>query len=518
MAKVIVQTTRRKLLKGLASGLGLAACQAFNTGCSALTHIVAAQGDRGRRRPNILVFIADDMSWLHTGAAGCNFVNTSNFDRLAREGAYFENAFSSAPICTPSRSSLLTGLQPWQTEDGMQLLGTLAPELRTFPNVLAEDAGYSSGFTGKAWGPGNWRRSGRTKNPGGVPFFGAKSAQAATTGMRNDDLPQNFRRFLAERPSVRPFCFIFGSHEPHVPYEHGSGIRAGMDPADAEIPPFLPDAPEVRTDLLDYALEIEHLDAQLGACLAAIEDAGELEDTLVIFYGDNGMPFPSAKHTCREYGVHVPVVMRWGNVIPAGRRVPDLISTPDLTATIYSAAGIEPPFLPAGKDLLPGLRKPGGEPCLSGREFVVVGHERGNFCREGDLGYPMRAIREERYLYIRNYAPERGPVGDAPEYKDVDPILTKDMLLARKDDPDIAPFYRLAFGQRPADELYDIRTDPGCLNNIADDPPGRAIAANMRAKMETALCSEGDYRVLGKGDVFEKMAGRPRPRADAGRR
>jgi uncharacterized sulfatase len=455
-------------------------------------------------RPNVLVFVADDLSWAHTGFAGGPFVRTPNFDRVAREGAYFENAFSSAPICTPTRGSLLTGLSPWQLEDGMQLLGTLPARFETYPAAL-EQAGYFAGFTGKGWGPGNWRASGRTADPAGTPFYSEMLAEAPTTGMRKNDLPGNFRAFLEARPAGRPFCFWYGSFEPHVPYEAGSGIRAGLRPETVVVPPFLPDTPEVRSDLLDYALEIQYLDAQLGACLDALEKAGELDRTLIVVVGDNGLPFPAAKHTCYEYGVHVPLALRWGARIPAGRRVTEPVSTPDLTATIYAAAGVTPARPLAGADLVPGLVAPRGGRCLPDREFVVLAHERGNLCREGDVGYPIRAIRGARHLYIRNYAPDRWPCGDPDQYGDVDPIPTKQLLIDRRDDPAIRPFFERAMGKRPVEELYDVVDDPACLKNLAGDPARRALMDALREKMESRLKADGDWRVLGEGDRYERI-------------
>jgi uncharacterized sulfatase len=439
------------------------------------------------RPANLLVITADDMSWSHMGCAGSTWIRTPALDRIAREGVRFTHAFAASPVCTPTRSALLTGLHPWQTGEGMQLLGTLPPPFPTFPNAL-EDSGWTVGFTGKVWGPGNWRAGGRTREPGGAPFYGAKLAQRPTTGIGADDLPANLARFLAGRPAGAPFCFWLGSTEPHVPYEAGSGIRAGLDPARVVVPPFLPDTPTVRSDLCDYALEIEHLDRQVAACLHHLETAGVLDDTLIVFYGDNGMPFPHAKHTCYDYGIRVPLLLRWGRAIPPGQVIDGLVTTPDLTATIYDAAGIAPPAPIAGTSLLPGLRHPGTAPV--GADAVVVGHERSNLCRADDAGYPIRALRTRTHLFIRNAAPDRAPVGDAPAYLDIDPLPLKDELIARRDDPAIAPYAQRILGLRPALELYDLAADPGCIANRAARQPD--LTQRLSAQLDRLLEQQQD--------------------------
>ena len=208
-------------------------------------------------RPNIVLAIADDWSFPHASAYGDRTVRTPNFDRVAREGARFTHAFAAAPSCSPSRAALLTGQAVHRLQEGGNLWGTLPSAYAVYPDLL-ERAGYAVGFTGKGWGPGQFEPGGRTRNPAGPQFKG-------------------FDDFMQRRPAGTPFCFWFGSSDPHRPYEAGTGVTLSDAAGKIQLPGFLPDTPEVRSDLLDYYYEVERFDRDLGSILAALERAGELE-------------------------------------------------------------------------------------------------------------------------------------------------------------------------------------------------------------------------------------------------
>jgi arylsulfatase A-like enzyme len=157
------------------------------------------------KRPNIVLVIADDWSFPHAGAYGDRTVSTPNFDRVAREGALFTHAFTAAPSCTPSRAALLTGQAPHRLEEGGNLHGFLPKSYPVYPDLL-EESGYVVGFTGKGWGPGRFEPGGRSRNPAGPVF-------------------KSFDEFLQQRTADRPFCYLFGSTDPHRPYDPGSGAQ-----------------------------------------------------------------------------------------------------------------------------------------------------------------------------------------------------------------------------------------------------------------------------------------------------
>ncbi|MBN8217257.1 MAG: sulfatase [Spirochaetes bacterium] len=452
------------------------------------------------KRPNLLLAIADDQSWPHTGAYGCRFVKTPAFDRVAREGVLFQNAFCPSPSCAPSRAALLTGRNPWQLNEGVNLWGTLPSKFAAYPDLL-EAAGYHIGHTYKGWGPGSIEDSGRTRNPAG-PAYNRRTNAPPSAKMSKNDYTANFQDFLADRPAGAPFCFWYGAKEPHRAYEKGSGLRAGKSLASVEVPPFLPDCEEVRSDLLDYALEIEWFDAHLGRMLAHLEAIGELENTLVVVTADNGFPFPRAKANLYELGMHVPLALRWGARVPGGRVLTDHVSFIDLAPTFLEAAGLVPSGL-TGRSLLPILVGPGSGRVDPLRDHVVTGRERHAFCRAENLGYPMRCLRTDDFVYIRNFEAERWPAGDPPAWGDIDASPTKHYLVRHRDDASVKPLFELAFGKRPGEELYAVKDGYANLRNLAADPNYGKILSQLRERLTAILAEQNDPRLSGGGD-FER--------------
>ena len=361
-------------------------------------------------------------------------------------------AFAAAPSCTPSRAAILTGRHPHELEAGANLWGFLPAKFDTYSRIL-EQAGYHVGLTGKGWGPGDFRRGGYEQNPAGKSY-------------------KDFASFYKEKPGDRPFCFWFGSSHPHRPYNEGSGIAAGLKVEEVKVPSWLPDVPVVRKDILDYYQEVEQFDSQFGEIMAVLREMGELDNTFIIITGDNGMPFPRAKATLYDAGTRVPLIMALKGEINPGVNTSDLVSLADIAPTILEAAGL--PISPemTGESLWPMLR----HADTGHREMVFTGRERHANVREPELGYPGRAVRTRDYLYIRNYEPDRWPAGDPQlyhsvgPYGDVDGSPAKEYILDNQHRPDVAPFFAWAFAKRPAEELYDLRSDPHQLNNVASQP------------------------------------------------
>ena len=483
--------------------------------------IVSVSTAPAAQRPNILFAISDDQSYPYASAYGSTAARTPAFDRVARQGVLFTQAFVPSPGCSPCRASLLTGRYPWQLEHAGTHNSQFLAKFVTFPDLL-EGVGYFVGYTGKGWGPGNWQISGRTRNPAGREFSRIRTSGEVPRGVSNTDYADNFEAFLDERPKGAPFCFWYGGHEPHRRFEQGIGLRSGKKLEDVKVPPFLPDTPEIRSDLLDYCVEIEWFDRQLGRMLDALKRSGELERTLVIVTSDNGMAFPRAKANCYEYGIHVPLAIRWPAKVSGERVVDDLVSFVDLTATLLDVAGVEHPsvrsgeYTIAGRSLLKTLvgRKSG----LVDRErrYVFSGRERHSSSRHNNLGYPQRAIRSQHYLLIRNFKPDRWPAG-APQkfeqdgtlgpmhgaYHDIDAAPSLDYLVKHRDDPTVVRYFRMAVARRPAEELYDIRNDPGCLKNLVTSAAHEDVLKSLRRELEDYLRAGDDPRMGPGGDVFE---------------
>ena len=449
----------------------------------AATAAFAGCGQPAVSRPNILFAISDDQSFAHTGASGDPVVRTPAFDRISAEGVRFEHAFCNSPSCTPSRGAILTGQECYRLEEGVNLWSSLPAKFVTYPDLL-EAAGYHIGFTRKGWSPGSLEAGGRSRNP---------------AGPRYDD----FQTFYEANPPGAPFCFWFGSSDPHRAYEKGSGIASGLRPEDVVVPPFLPDDPEVRSDILDYFFEIERFDRELGEILSYLEERGQLENTMVIVTSDNGMPFPRAKADLYDYGARVPLAMRWPESVPGGRVVTDFASLVDIAPTILEAAGVEIPEDMTGRSLLDLLKSGEDGRVDSTRDHVILARERHTPWREGRVGYPMRAIRTDQYLYIRNIEPDRWPAGDPPILGEVDPSPTKDLMRARKDDPDFRRYYEAAFSKRPGEELYELGLDPGQMKNVGDEAAHAEIKSALAAKLDQHLLETSDPRALAHPPTWE---------------
>jgi N-sulfoglucosamine sulfohydrolase len=456
--------------------------------------VSARETRTGTDRPNILVAIADDHAWPHTSAYGCSFVDTPAFDRIAAEGVLFDHCFCPAPSCTPSRAALLTGRNPWQLGEGVNLWSTLPAHYAVYPDIL-DAAGYHVGLTNKGWAPGSVEAGGRTRNPAG-PGYNEKKNIPPTPAMSSNDYSANFRDFLDAKPANAPFCFWYGAKEPHRGYDPGSGLRSGKRLEDVQVPPFLPDTEEIRNDLLDYALEIEWFDTHLGRMIELLESRGELENTIIVVTGDNGMPFPKAKANLYEIGMHVPLALRWGAGAVGARRVSDFVSFIDLAPTFLEAAGIETGERMTGKSLLRLLGSDRSGRVESERDHVVTGRERHAFCRPGNTGYPMRALRTDDYLYIRNFAPDRRPAGDPPSFGDIDGSPTKHYLMAHRDEPAVRPYFDRAFGNRGAEELYAVADGYACDRNLIADPASASTLDALRHRLESILTAQGDPRML----------------------
>jgi N-sulfoglucosamine sulfohydrolase len=451
------------------------------------------------KRPNVLFIIFDDWGYGHASAYGAKWVQTPGFDRVAKEGALFTHTFTSNPKCSPCRATILTGRNSWQTKEAVSHNSLFPNEFAVYPAEL-EKAGYFVGLTGKGWGPGDFVSTGWKHNPAGKSYD-AKKTKPPFSGMGLNDYAANFEDFLSQRPKDTPFCFWMGFQEPHRVYEDGSGLRSGKKLEDVTVPAYYPDVKTVRSDMLDYAVEVEYADAHITRALQKLEAMGELDNTLVIVTSDHGMPFPRVKGQIYEDGFHIPLAIRWGSAMKGGRTINDVITTRDFAPTILAAAGVKAGETFTGKSFLDILKSSQQGVVDPSREFVLVAKERHDIGRPNDAGYPVRAIRTRQYLYIRNYTPDVWPAG-MPEtgYRDVDDSPTKTLLISNFDQ-----YYRMSFGKRAAEELYDVEADPGCMKNLFAEPSMTMVKRSLRDKMEKVLKDEGDPRMNGNAAFFDTI-------------
>lgn len=454
------------------------------------------------QRPNILMIMSDNQSWNHAGIYGDKTVRTPNMDLIAKQGVRFNNAFCSSPSCTPARAAMLSGQDIWRLKEGANLWGILPTQYKLYTDLL-EDNGYAVGFQGKGWGPGSFEANGRKHNPAGNPY-------------------PSFGEFLKLKNKDNPWCYWLSSHEPHRPYVEGSGEKAGIDPAHVKVPGYLPDQIDVRKDIADYYASIETFDQEIGEALKVLQATGEMENTVIVICSDNGWQMPRGLANLYDFGTHVPLIISWPGKFKQNVVADNLVTLNDLAPTFLALGGTEIPAEMTGKSLLPIVEKQGKNDLQ--RAYVVLGRERHAFVRQHGLGYPGRAIRTKEFLYIKNYEPGRWPAGDPPFYGDIDPYMfnwpgaTKYYLIENRNDPKVKPFFELAVGKRPAEELFDINKDPDELHNLAADPAYAKIKEKLATQMRDYLVKTQDPRETGgetkvwdTADYFSEVDKKPKP-------
>jgi arylsulfatase A-like enzyme len=466
--------------------------------------------DTSPASPNILLALADDWSYGHAGAYGCPWVRTPAFDRVANEGVLFTNGYTPNAKCAPSRACILTGRNSWQLKAACNHVCYFPPEFKTYAEALAGN-GYFVGMTCKGWAPGVANDAdGRPRAMAGKPF-NRRTSPPPTSGISGNDYAANFADFLDACPQGQPWCFWYGSVEPHRAYEYGSGVaKGGKRVSDVDrVPGYWPDNEVVRNDMLDYAFEVEHFDRHLGRMVADLERRGQLDNTLVIVTSDNGMPFPRAKGNQYEVSNHMPLAAMWkAGIRSPGRTATDFVSFIDFAPTFIELAGLnwEQTGMapPAGRSLTDIFGSDKAGRVNPARDHVLLGHERHDVGRPHDWGYPIRSIVTDGWIYLHNFEPTRWPVGN-PEtgYLNTDGGATKTVILDahRKDPAD--RFWALCFGRRVAEELYDLKTDPDCLKNLAAQPDQQQRKEQLQRQLFAQLMAEGDPRMLGQGGVFE---------------
>lgn len=502
-----------------------------------------------RHRPNLLFAFADDFGRYAScyrslpGASPlCALVETPAIDRVAREGALVTQALVPAPSCTPCRSAVLSGRSFWRCGLGAILQGAIWD--RRIPSwpLLLEEAGWSIGFSDKVWAPGvpqddPYGGLGRRWQVAGSRFgrfsqhataeAGLPGGVAAAKQRLYQEVRGNFSAFLDARTAGTPFAYWWGPTNTHRDWERGSGRQLwGLDPEAlrGRLPGFLPDVPAIREDVADYLGECQAFDAGVGVLLDELARRGELDRTLVVVSGDHGIPgIPRAK--CNLYGIgcEVALAFRLPGAIAPGRVLDGLADLMDLAPTFLEAAGVPPPPGLDGRSLWPWLR---GERAEPPRDAVVCGRERHVAdARAGGLPYPQRALRTRDHLYIRNYAPERWPMGDprglddpacpAPAwealagdtrcaYPDLDASPTKAWMVQHRGEEPVRDAFALGFGLRPAEELYDLRADPDQLRNLAGDPAHAALRRTLAERLDAELRDRGDPRALPGPCRFER--------------
>lgn len=503
---------------------------------SLLFSIVSCESRASKnKRPNILFAISDDQSFAHTSYAGCTFINTPAFDRIAKEGIYFSNCYAGSPGCAPSRSAIVTGRHHWQNEQSGQHASSWLKKHIPFVDELTAN-GYATGKTGKGVGPFQFARTKddslwRDSDPAGMEHSHIKYTENDPSlfakGISATNYFENFKYFIDNIQSDEPFFFWYGAREPHRVFEQDSYKRFDKSLDQAIVPDFLPDNDIVRGDLLDYAVEIEWFDMHLMKMLDYLEEIGELDNTIVIVTSDNGMAFPRAKANCYEYGAHVPLAIKFTKSMNISNIIVERpVSFIDFAPSILGWAETAPQFmLPMTGKNLSSLSQ---SELTSTSNYVFSGRERHSSSRYKNWGYPQRMVRYEDHILIWNIRPERWPAGAPQKFnpKDTSSLLPlyglddegKYMHQSSFTDIDDCPtkswtvenhaseqkYFGLAHAKRPEFELYNVITDPYCLNNLSNSPALKNTFSKLKSAMVKELTITKDPRIVGPdNEVFD---------------
>lgn len=415
-------------------------------------------------RPNVILVTADDLG-LHLGCYGDQRVRTPRFDRFAAEGVRFSKAYVTQSSCSPSRSSLLTGLFPHENgQIGLENRGYSMS--RAFPSAptLLHAAGYRTGIVGKL----------HVAPRAAFPFDFDRSANATQATRSREKMRAMLREFF-EGGRGEPFFLMVNFFDPHVPFlEQVEGLPAQPTAPAAVSPwPFQGgiDSPEIRQRIAGYLSCVERLDTLFGDLLDELDRRGVADRTAVIFISDNGPPFTRAKAAELDASVHVPLLVRWPGEAREGITSSALVSGVDVFATVLDVAGLRVPPGSTARSLRPLLA---GAIPADWRRYVAS-----EFTAHQPFAFlPRRSVTDGTYRLIRNLIPGR-PNG----LPDVDSDVAAGLSQTPAYDGSLI---RMIFDRHlrpPPVEVYDLRSDPHCLYNLADEPS----YAGVRSRLERAL-------------------------------
>jgi len=436
-------------------------------------------------RPNFLVIIADDLCWRDLGYEGNKDIRTPNLDKLHAESMHLRGMFNPATTCSPTRHALYTGLYPIRS-------GAFPNHTRVYEGTKSlfthlKDAGYRVALQNK-------------EHVGPKPSFPYEHIKGA------DDL--TVTRSFVTRDAAQPWFMVFASNDPHGPWTRGPKY----DPAKLTIPAYLHDNTLTRELLAAYYGEISQLDEQVGALMMMLDDTKQAENTLVLFLSEQGSSFPfGGKWSVYDNGVRASAILRWPSKVKPGSASEALIQYVDVPPTFLEAAGIDPAKIDVGCPDANGATGFDGRsfmPVLRGEAETFRDHV---FAQHTTLGingaleaYPMRMVRDSRYKLVRNLAPENtytiGGIHKGQPIESWQADAVSDYQLSER--------VKWLF-KRPGAELYDLKTDPEEMKNLADDPSFADIKARLQKELDAWITQQGD-----KGMVTENLASTRQGKSD----
>ncbi|MCR9119347.1 MAG: sulfatase [bacterium] len=422
--------------------------------------------------PNVVLIIADDVSWDEFGCYGASSA-TPNITSLATKGMCFSNAYLTASSCSPSRSSIITGRYPHNNGKGAELHKPISAHLPWFPRLLRE-AGYYTAIAGKHHMTSAAPAKGVPPQPTAFDDVIGGRVKGNTGGHGL------WKQTILERPKDKPFFFWFASFDAHRGWD-GDGqwntekYGEKHDPKTIAIPPYLADDAETRQDYASYLNEVTRFDHFVGEVVATLKAEKVYDNTLIFVLADNGSPFPRAKTRLHDSGMRTGLVASWPKGISAanlGKTSDSLVSVIDLAPTILRAAGVTPADSMQGVSLLPLF----ADPEKKVRNYAFSEHNWHDYEAHG------RAVRDGEHLLTRNFRTElawQGPADSvrSPSHKSLQALRDADKLSPAQADVFLAP--------RPEYELYDTKRDPLQLNNLIDNPDYAAVQTKLQGVLKT---------------------------------
>lgn len=442
--------------------------------------IAVAQLSAAQERPNFLIILADDLTFDDVGVYGGVNVPTPNIDLLAKDGLKMDGFFSPAPTCAPMRHALYNGLFP--VRSGAHPNHSLShPGTRSLPHFL-NPLGYRTALVGKR----------HIRPEENYPFEYL------------DDWPQRDRpdtdqalvREFINRDRGQPWCLVIASHEPHTPWVKGD--PDAIDPDQLVLPPYLVDTPEMRAAMVQYYAEVIHLDNQVGQFLAILDEAGMTDNTLVMFFSEQGASVPFAKWSLYEAGIRVAANLRWPGIIQPGSTTSALVQYIDVPPTLVELAGGTPPAAPEEIDGFSFARVLVDTDREHRNYIYSVNTSRGIIA--GPEAFGNRAVRDQRYKLIWNTHPENTfscTMNRTAYFRSWERAAAAGDAFARQQVE--------AYLRRPEWEFYDLARDPHEMDNLIDDPEYTHHINRLKVKLGMWMAQQGDKGRETEMDALERM-------------
>ena len=410
-------------------------------------------------RPNFVFIMADDCTHHDLGCYGGQ-AHTPHIDRLAGEGMRFTHCFQAAPMCSPTRHNIYTGLYP--VKSGAYPNHTFVKDGTNSVVQYLKPLGYRVALSGKT-------------------HIAPRSIFAFEySGKRNNPDPAAIDALFGECAETKtPFCLFACSNEPHAPWNKGDASR--YPPEKVKLPPYFVDTPQTREDMSNYLAEITYFDGQVGTILDLLKKHGLSDNTLVMVTSEQGSSFAFAKWTCYDNGLQTAMIARWPGKIKVAAVSNAMIEYVDVLPTFIEAAGGRSPAVLEGKSLLGVLT---GKTTHHKQYVFAINTTRGII--NGSDHFGIRSVRGRRYKYIMNLSPEVTFTNVCTQSKAFLSWKSK-----AQSDPDAADKVR-RYQHRPAEELFDMDADRYEWTNLADDPKYAAIKARLKGQLTAWMQAQGD--------------------------